>query len=690
MKLKLRIFSIISAFMLIFSLSTINNVFAGSSTIITDCIGLQAMRNDLAGNYRLANDIDCSATGISDTEDENYDADLYNDGDGFEPIGTYVYDDQFEAITSAMFTGQFDGNGKTISNLYIGRPTTDFVGLFGMLGSGSTVQDFSISSGAITGQNDVGAVAGMAQGDITIDNVTISVNVLGYMGGHLNEDDYGYCVGGLIGNYEYLGSTGLTLTNNTIDGTVAGDEAVGGLIGNHTYEWGGNSEDYALNINNNSVSASSGVTGSHSVGGLIGYTYIFSNTDGADASLILDIGPNNAVLADVTGSSDNVGGLIGNLYYEDYNNFTFDFNISQSFVRADVNTDGNNVGGLIGITDMRCNGFDGPGDNCDFNVNISDAYYSGDVSGNSYVGGLIGYAKERDNVIETLAINRVYAAGTVMANVKDDGGYSAGGFIGYSNISGSINDSFAANMVDGNGTEENTYDSAGTFVGVVDNGTITFSNDFYDQAKNPTTDNPAMTCNVLDDAEGCNAVNTDDSKPDYFFNNYTNHPFDNSAWRFDGEAPIWKTNATSYPTLRTFMDTTSPTFQILGGGETRIVNIDEGQVITTNPYQIKVLPTDPDGIAKVEFYIDDILICTDYDADTSGNYTCVWNTSQYHSEVKIIAYDENDNGTTITRSTTVSLVDAPKTGLQPANYLSAGLVIIAGIGLMIVAKRRYS
>ncbi len=227
MKLKLKIFSIISVFALIFSLLLVNIVTAEPSTVIdiTDCAGLQAMKDNLDGNYQLTNNIDCSATGISDTHAENYDADLYNNGLGFEPVGTYIYDDQYEALTSAMFTGQFDGNGKTISNLYINRGETIFVGLFGMMGSGSIVQDFNISSGAITGQNDVGAVAGMAQGGVTIDNITVSVNVSGYIGGHLDESDYGYCVGGLIGNYEYLGNTGLTLTNNTMNGTVIGDEA---------------------------------------------------------------------------------------------------------------------------------------------------------------------------------------------------------------------------------------------------------------------------------------------------------------------------------------------------------------------------------------------------------------------------------------------------------------------------------
>jgi len=691
MKLKLKIFSTISAFALIFSLLLVNIATAEPSSVIaiTDCVGLQAMKDNLDGNYQLANDIDCSATGISDTENEKYDAYLYNEGLGFEPVGTCVNDeDSGDCLASDMFIGQLDGNNKTISGLFIDRGKTDYVGLFGMLGSGATVQNLDIVSGAIAGQSGVGAVAGMATGDITIDNVTVSVNVIGFMGRHLDQNDYGYAIGGLIGDYEYLGGAGLTLTNNTMNGTVAGDYFVGGLIGYNYYDWAGNSEDYSLNMNNNTVSASSGISGDTFVGGLIGYVGIYSNTDGVEASLTMDVGPNNAVLADISAAADNVGGMIGQLYYEDYNNFTFDFTISQSFVKADVHTDGNNVGGLIGSTDMRCNGIDGPGDNCNFKVNISDAYYNGDVSGNSYVGGLIGYASERDLEIEALAINRSYTTGSVMANVNDNGGYSSGGFIGYNNILGSINNSFTANVVDGNGTDEATYVSAGTFVGVVENGGVTFSNAYYDQAKNPATDNPAMTCSAGGSMSGCSAVNTDGLSPNYFFNNSSNHPFDNGTWNF---STIWQTNVGNYPTFKTSgTDTTGPIFEALGGGDTRTVNIDAGQVITTNPYIIKVKPTDSSAVTKVEFYIDNILICTDTTADVNGYYSCQWDTSKYHSDVKIIAYDALGNSTTLTRTTTVNLTGVPNTGLQSASYLLAGLIVIAGIGLMIVARRRIS
>ncbi|HEU4966491.1 MAG TPA: choice-of-anchor U domain-containing protein [Candidatus Saccharimonadales bacterium] len=43
----------------------------------------------------------------------------------------------------------------------------------------------------------------------------------------------------------------------------------------------------------------------------------------------------------------------------------------------------------------------------------------------------------------------------------------------------------------------------------------------------------------------CTAVNASDASPAYFFNNTANHPLD--AWDFSA---IWRTNATSYPTLR--------------------------------------------------------------------------------------------------------------------------------------------
>ncbi|MEI6266469.1 MAG: choice-of-anchor tandem repeat GloVer-containing protein [bacterium] len=124
---------------------------------------------------------------------------------------------------------------------------------------------------------------------------------------------------------------------------------------------------------------------------------------------------------------------------------------------------------------------------------------------------------------------------------------------------------------------------------------------------------------------------------------------------------------------------------------TTVINITDGQTITTNPYTLKVKPTDADGIQKVEFYIDNILICTDTTADVDGVYSCDWDTSKYHSDVKVLAYDTNGNvSTALTRSATVRLASTttgtlPETGGK--NNLGNILWLIGLLGVAFVGAR---
>ena len=101
-------------------------------------------------------------------------------------------------------------------------------------------------------------------------------------------------------------------------------------------------------------------------------------------------------------------------------------------------------------------------------------------------------------------------------------------------------------------------------------------------------------------------------------------------------------------------------------GDNRPVNLDDGEVITTNPYIIKVKPESNTSISKVEFYVDDNLICTETQADANGVYSCSWDTSKYHSTIKIIAYDIDGNTATIIREVTVDpsayAASLPETG----------------------------
>ncbi len=58
------------------------------------------------------------------------------------------------------FTGTFNGNNYTISNLFISLPSTNDVGLFGET-SGATIENVGLVNANITGQNHVGGLLGL-------------------------------------------------------------------------------------------------------------------------------------------------------------------------------------------------------------------------------------------------------------------------------------------------------------------------------------------------------------------------------------------------------------------------------------------------------------------------------------------------------------------------------------------------
>ncbi|NMX21299.1 hypothetical protein C5S30_02440 [ANME-1 cluster archaeon GoMg4] len=115
-----------------------------AATAITNCTELQNIRNDLTGNYYLANDINCSG----------FD---YGDGKGFMPIENL----------SNPFNGTFDGKGYTITGLYINRSSTNNVGLFGCTDSGSEIKNVGLEEVNVSGKDGVGGLVGYNDGTIT-------------------------------------------------------------------------------------------------------------------------------------------------------------------------------------------------------------------------------------------------------------------------------------------------------------------------------------------------------------------------------------------------------------------------------------------------------------------------------------------------------------------------------------------
>ena len=256
------------------------------------------------GEFVLAADIDLS---------------IYSSGEGWTPIGSG--DNPFQV--------SFDGNGHTISNLYINSGGGG-KGLFGKIASGSEVKNLrltdvyiraswtsgvvcsSVASGGIVTNCSVeggtmedssngaiyGGIAGnSAEGGISYCYTDLDLNLRQQVGGIVGIGYAEYCLsnatittvssaGGICGRGGYV-------TNSAFSGRIVGDEEnIGGIIG----EWGYASDCYF----------SGTISGRSNVGGIIGYERWGRNMS------------NNYVAGSVHGSN-NTGIFVG---YLDSNNIT--------------------------------------------------------------------------------------------------------------------------------------------------------------------------------------------------------------------------------------------------------------------------------------------------------------------------------------------------------------------------------
>ncbi|MDZ4122113.1 MAG: choice-of-anchor D domain-containing protein, partial [Candidatus Cloacimonadaceae bacterium] len=88
------------------------------------------------------------------TADLDFDIYPYNTGSGWIPIGYYNTDTDYQA-----FTGNYNGNGLGIANLYSNHPSTNHIGLFGVI-EGAGIRNVHLRNVDVTGQVRVGALVG--------------------------------------------------------------------------------------------------------------------------------------------------------------------------------------------------------------------------------------------------------------------------------------------------------------------------------------------------------------------------------------------------------------------------------------------------------------------------------------------------------------------------------------------------
>ncbi|GEM_PF-2810767 len=335
---------------------------------ISNCLQLQQIALDLAGNYKLVQDIDCFATRT------------WNAGQGFEPIGA------FDAFDTLGFKGTLDGQGHKITGLYIKRLARDYVGIFGSVSGAGRVKKIVLDAPVVSGRNNVGALSGYNSG--IIENCSVNN---GLVRGTQQ-------VGGLVGGTAFWTppySTHSTIKNCNVSAEVSGGTSVGGLVGynNGLLEFS-SAEGKVIGTNlvgglighnpcggeiRNSH-ASGTVEGKKEVGGLVGLdTGILKRSFATGAVSgeesvggLVGKKQENAIDCFATGNVSgitNVGGLIG---------YNWDRGIPENCFATGNVSGTTNVGGLIGLNDPYAR-------------DITNSFSTGSVSGTNYVGGLIGY-----------------------------------------------------------------------------------------------------------------------------------------------------------------------------------------------------------------------------------------------------------------------------------------------------------
>ncbi|MBS3817338.1 MAG: hypothetical protein KGY76_07230 [Candidatus Thermoplasmatota archaeon] len=457
---------------------------------ISDWYDLDEVRAALDEDYVLLNDLNQSTAGYDE---------LVNTTDGWDPIGEYHKDKNFE------FTGTFDGNGHEIRDLYIDRNETNHIGLFGIMDEGAEVKNIGVVDADVNGgDSNIGIIVGTAVNS-TVNNSYAAGTVRGNR--TINPPErYGATVGGLVG-----WNAGGTVKNSYASGEMSGLYA-GGLVGVVTASGGGawthGSGDISMGTVENShynidevlIIGENRIT----VGGLFDAQYKDwienKKLDIADYSDTLTPAGGYYEISDAQGIKD----LLGFAWDDDYKfRLADDIDLSAEpglyipYLAADFDGAGHNISNLyldmssersftgvagmfgvvdnakitnIGMVDADVSGGWGltgglVGAN---NGTVKNSYVTGTVSGdNQHVGGLVGgnaYGGTVENSYseadvsgatqwvmqvgglvgknERGTVNTSYATGTVSGDLR------VGGLVG-ENEGGSINNSYATGSVDG-------------------------------------------------------------------------------------------------------------------------------------------------------------------------------------------------------------------------------------------------
>ena len=406
-----------------------------SYMLVNTLADLQNIRNNVSGTYALGADVNAAASATWNANGDGTYA-------GFVPIG---------GNAQAAFTGTLEGNGHTVSNLFIDF-TTDYpsvdpdgfssngsVGLFGAVGSGGVIRDVNLANANVTGGNGmaVGALAGGAIGGQFI-NTSSSGVVTGGTDAGLG---FSVGVGGLVGGL----TDGALIATSYSSATVSGGDSddVGGLAG-ALVTGSSITSSYATGDVSSGATSAPGIFAT--AGGLVGavYGFQFGGVNPTVATV-----SNSYATGSVTGGAGSfVGGLAGSIAQGQ---------VSTSYATGDV-TGGSDsdAGGFAGVIVQSSQ--------------VATSYATGSVTQTAaatsgvgisdIIGGFVGYLGTGG------AVSQAYSSGAV-ATVSGPGNTLAGGFVGDVDAGGSVANAYTLSSVTSAGVNVSLI---GGFAGILQSG----------------------------------------------------------------------------------------------------------------------------------------------------------------------------------------------------------------------------
>ena len=293
---------------------------------------------------------------------------------GWSPIGN---------SDNNAFCGTFNGNGHTISNLWIKRPDTDYIGLFGCAGISSEIHDLTLTDARYEGKNYVGGFIGGIQYIRNVGYTNGSISNCCFLRGKIKSSNR---TGGIIGNLymEYIYNYNVTNCNSECQ--IIANKYCGGIIGYACIVLYNLSEappkDKLLFLIDSNLSKNCIIEGLDYIGGIIGYIETRLSRWGLDGGV--GINQTNCMSSNcfITGRN-HLGGSIG---YIEHGMYFIEIAIQHcSFSNTIYGV--SNVGGIVGSMIKSSQN--------DVTSRIMNSYSTGLIYGGSNISGVIGYIDQK-------------------------------------------------------------------------------------------------------------------------------------------------------------------------------------------------------------------------------------------------------------------------------------------------------